>query len=174
MAFLKSGEPVVVDTHVLAEAARQDRDGQPGEEREFLRALVDRCPRVVLSADQRSRDDRRGELVASLRRKGFRFPSESSLIDHLAAQGKLSTLPRSGTKALSAQVIAGFRGRGGHDDVTDDIHLYEAAQARRTIVVTKDPHLLERAADFAALTGVETVDPTTALARWAGESEETP
>ena len=49
-----------------------------------------------------------------------------------------------------------------------------AQSAKRTIVVTKDPHLLERAADLAALTGVETVDPTTALARWAGESEETP
>ena len=30
MAFLKSGEPVVVDSHVLAEAARQERDGGAG------------------------------------------------------------------------------------------------------------------------------------------------
>jgi len=169
MAFLKRDDPVVVDTHVLAEAARQERDSDTCLELVFVEALIQRCPRVVLSPDQVDRGGGRGELAVALRRRGFRFPEQSTLINKLDADGKLIRLPRSALGNLSAPAQAAFRGDGGHDNVTDDKHLYVTAIARQTVVVTRDEHLLRRATELAKHTGTETLDPAAVLERWSSE-----
>ena len=168
MAFLKSGEPVVVDSHVLAEAARQERDGELGPQLEFVNALIARCPRVVLSPVQESSDQARGELVHALRRRGFRFPELSALIARLG-DAKLTRLRQSEVTEFPERARVTFRGGGGHEDVTDDLHLYEAAVAKGTVVVTLDDHLLSRAADLLKETGVRTLEPSAVLEAWAAE-----
>ena len=164
MEFLKSGEPVVVDTHVLAEAARQDRDGEEGLQLEFVDALIARCPRVVLSPKQLSGDQLRGELISKLKRCGFRFVQQSDLIARLGAgeggEPKLKRLNQSEARDLPAPVRAAFRGAGGHDNVSDDVHLYETAIAKGTVVVTLDKYLLKRAGDLEKQTGVRTLTPS--------------
>ena len=175
MAFLKSGEPVVVDSHVLAEAARQERDGEVGSELAFVNALIERCPRVVLSPRQRSSDQTRGELVSALHKRGFRFPELSGLIARLGAgerrEAKLKRLSRSEVPEFPEQTRVAFLGAGGHDDVSDDVHLYEAAVAKGTVVVTLDGHLLDRAGDLLKQTGVQTLAPSAVLELWAEEAE---
>lgn len=164
MAFLKSGDPIVVDSHVLANAAKQERDGVAGAELAIINELVRRCPRICLSPKQVAQDGAKGELVSALRQRGFRFPMQSTLIDRLDADGKVDRLARSAVAPLSNAASAALRG-GGHGNLSDDEHLFEVAIAKRTVIVTQDESMLARAGDLARHTGVEVLHPGSVLER---------
>jgi hypothetical protein len=170
MAFLKRDEPVVVDTHVIVRAAKQIRDDADGVEAKFMKTLLDRCPRIWISRTQWDAERNRGEIAERLRVAGFRPWYLSSLILRLDSKKKIVHLRSSADQPLASDVHSTFRGRGGHDDVTDDEHLYSVASSQKTVVVTGDQNLLRRAGDLEKATGVVTLSPQDAVTRW--ESEE--
>ncbi len=111
------------------------------------------CARLVLSERQLA------EGQPHFQRSGFRIPvQEVGYLQELEKRGKLCRPPRGSLQPLSDAERKCFRGRG-HRNVTDDIHLYEAARSLGRLVVTEDSNLLRKAGDIYKSIGVETASP---------------
>ncbi len=148
MVAIKKGDGLVVDTHLLVAAAKQCRDGVDGEERRLFDCVVSICARVIWTRALSK------EALPHLRRYGFRVPQQSALLKELDERGKLRRRKRSTLRQLTNAQRAAFAARG-HDDVSDDIPLYEAAASTaRKLVITADDNILRRREDLREATGV--------------------
>ena len=147
---LRKGTGVVVDTHLLVEAAVRRRAAEGNRDEDIIDRIENVCAHLVLSARQRR------EAAPHFSTKGFRFPSQQvAYFAELEKLGKLRTVNKSAMRALSDKERKPFR----KGSVRDDPHLYEAALNAGRMVVTRDVELIKRAGDIFAATGVETIDP---------------
>ena len=162
--YLKRGMGVVVDTHLLVETARRRREKQRGEpradeENDIIDCIITSCAKLVLSVKQQK------ESLPHFRRAGFRIPLQQvGYFAELDKKEKLCGPRTSSIVAFSSDNRKAFKGRG-HDNVTDDVHLYECAAARGGLVITTDSNLLGRSTDLCKAVGVRTLSPHDILNR---------
>lgn len=152
---LKKDQRLVVDTHVIADAAAAwERNTQDDAYRLFDR-IAEVCPKVCLTPKQI-----RDELPQALRKRGLgRRITQLQLGKYLESMGKLLR-PRG--VALADEEALVLRGEG-HVDVTDDAHLFETAKGLDHVVVTKDQHVLAKRRQIRDALGVETMSVGEAL-----------
>ena len=107
------------------------------------------CPQIVFSGDLAD------EATPHIRRIGIRFPTQrGGLLKELEEQGKFSPLKSSAIKRLSEEEKKLLRGRG-HDDVTDDRPVVEAARSKQACIITQDPHIQGKQALWKKKLGIE-------------------
>lgn len=154
---LKPNRRLVIDTHVLVTASEEDRAQAHGGCAQFLKRVLDRCSRFVVSPAM----DR--ELRPRLAEAGFApkltfLPALSPLFRELEDKGKILAPKKSRIKELTAEQAELLQGHG-HANITDDEHLLCAALTFDRQIVTEDPNILERAELFRTELGIEIAHP---------------
>jgi len=158
---LKRGMEVVVDTQLLVETAQRRREkleskGEPsaGEENDIIDCITTSCAKLVLSVRQQKK-----ESSPHFRSAGFNLPFQQvEYFAELENKEKLLKARKSSIVTFSRHERKAFEGRG-HDNVTDDVHLYECAAACSGIVITTDSNLLRRSRDLYKVIRVKTLSP---------------
>lgn len=146
--YLRKGTRLIVDTMILVNAADDQRAGaSESSPLRLLRLILDYCPVIVFSKAQDKAN------MAHFRRKGFRIPQQQiPYLRELDEEEKWKPLKKRGV--LAEKVRREFSKRG-HDNITDDLHLYEAARVADGFIITEDCHLIDRRAEIDPLTGVQ-------------------
>lgn len=158
--FLKPGLRVVIDTHVLVEAVKQEKAEHREAELRLLEQIFSVCSVLIVAPRNE------GEVFSQLSRRGLTagprrgfLPLTSPLFGELEAKKKLTRPATSKMRPLDQTVVKKvFAGRG-HANISDDVHLFEAAAAHDRIVVTRDENVLAQRASILDELGIETVSP---------------
>lgn len=154
-ASLKPKQQVVIDTHVLREAAAQPRAGVAGLERELVERVLEICARLVISRLQQK------ELrpqVGDFGRSFLLVP----LFGQLEERGKLIRPSASQLTPLTKKQRRLLRGRG-HADITDDEHLIQAARAHGGVLITCDEHIRGQSGTLSSKLDVHVFHPADVL-----------
>ncbi|MBI5479499.1 MAG: hypothetical protein HY906_11615 [Deltaproteobacteria bacterium] len=155
---LKSGSRLVIDTHLLVRAARQEQRDEDGPERRLIAGVIGVCARVVFSPDQ-ARESR-----PHLRAAGLPPMPQIRLFQRLEEADKLRNVNASRMEATAKTLDADVLRRLFTGNLDDDPHLYLAAAAHDRIVITEDAGLLRARKQIHAKTGVLTLSLSEALA----------
>ena len=165
--FLKNNLRVVVDTHLLANAAqasleKHPHDASAAESLRLFEEILHVCSRVVLAVPQQR--EAWGNAPAQLRGAGHRLQiGASPVLAALEGKGKLLRPAASVIPKLSQQDQKPLRGKGHKRKITDDVHLYETAAQYDRIVITQDPAQHYSAGRMLRRLGVRVVNVQTAL-----------
>lgn len=146
----------MIDTHVLADACRQHRDGVDETELRLVTRVIEVCCRIVVGPRQRN------ELENGFRKNGFRSLRTSALFQSIDEKRKFKWAKSSAVKPFGDEVRKVFRGKG-HGNVPDDMHLYETAATFDRVVLTCDANLLEGRDRIQRETRVVTMSPDEAF-----------
>jgi hypothetical protein len=135
--------------HVLLEGVRPLLEGDAPPERLLSTRIRDVCAVIMMD----------GTAVRNAAyhapKHGVRFFWQNEMVRQLQDLGKIKQPRSSEIAQLPPDATRVFK-RRGHDDVTDDAHLYSLARTFDRHVVTRDENLLRRRKDIEKATGVTT------------------
>lgn len=158
--FLKPGLRVVLDTHVLVEAVTQERAENSEIELRLLEQILSICSIIIVAPSNES------EVYSQLSKRGLRtgprknfFALTSPLLGKLEAKKKLTKPAASKMRPFEQPVVSKLFAGRGHANISDDIHLFEAAAAHDRVVVTRDENILAQRAPISNELGVEVISP---------------
>lgn len=158
-SFLRSGTRVVIDTHIYSQAMRDEQSQR--EDSPYLRffsLLAEVCPQAVHG--QKLTKEISHHLRLNLRRPNPQaFPS---FLKELDDSRKFRKLPSSRCRELSEKERQSLA-KKGHDNITDDRHLFEIARSIDNIVVTEDENILNQSDELRRYFGTQILDLATAI-----------
>ncbi len=154
--FLSPKKRIVIDTHVLQAATLKEmhtrhpseqppeNSKQENDAYELIREVIKNSPVLVFSPEQWKEAQKHVYL---------RHPSTYDIIRELDEKNKLERIEASRLEgALPTVVIQALKGKRGkkhsspkkgHKNVSDDIHLFEAAFVTDKILITEDVNILD-------------------------------
>jgi hypothetical protein len=142
-----------VDTHILEDAAKAEREEKRNDALRLIDKIITLCPKLIFSEPQRD------EAQPFIRRAGFRFPQQTTKFFRKLERGqKLRKLEKYKMKDLTSEAKEVLVG-----PMADDRHLYRAAVKYDKVVITQDPDLLTTRDAIKKATGVNTLSLDEAL-----------